>query len=37
VIDDDGRIYLVDLSAGTDPRLIIGQLDAPLWPPPTDP
>jgi len=34
VIDDDGRIYLVDLSAGTDPRLIIGQLGAPLWPPP---
>jgi outer membrane protein assembly factor BamB len=35
VIDDDGRIYLVDLSGGTDPRLIIGQLGAPLWPPPT--
>jgi outer membrane protein assembly factor BamB len=35
VIDDDGRIYLVDLSAGTDPRLIIGLLGAPLWPPPT--
>ncbi len=34
VIDDDGRIYLTDLSATTEARLIIGQLGAPLWPPP---
>jgi outer membrane protein assembly factor BamB len=35
VIDDDGRMYLTDLSATTDARLIIGQLGAPLWPPPS--
>ena len=34
VIDDDGRIYLTDLGAGNEARLIIGQLGAPLWPPP---
>jgi outer membrane protein assembly factor BamB len=36
VIDDDGRIYLIDLSGTTEARLIIGQLGAPLWPPPTE-
>ena len=36
VIDDDGRIYLTDLSGTTEARLIIGQLGAPLWPPPTE-
>jgi outer membrane protein assembly factor BamB len=34
VIDDEGKIYLTDLSDSTDARLIIGQLGAPLWPPP---
>ena len=36
VIDDDGRMYLIDLSEATEARLIIGQLGAPLWPPPSE-
>jgi outer membrane protein assembly factor BamB len=36
VIDDDGRAYLTDISGGTEARLIIGQLGAPLWPPPPE-
>jgi sugar lactone lactonase YvrE len=35
VIDDDGRIYLIELSITAETQLIIGQLGAPLWPPPT--
>ena len=35
VIDDDGRIYLIAFSTGAEAQLIIGQLGAPLWPPPT--
>jgi sugar lactone lactonase YvrE len=34
VIDDDGRMYLTDISGTTDARLVIGQLGDPLWPPP---
>ena len=34
VLDDDGQMYLTDLSGTTDARLIIGHLEAPLWPPP---
>jgi outer membrane protein assembly factor BamB/DNA-binding beta-propeller fold protein YncE len=36
VLDEDGRMYLADLSGTTEARLIIGQLGAPLWPPPTE-
>ncbi len=35
VIDDDGRIYLIAFSASAEAQMIIGQLGAPLWPPPT--
>ena len=35
VIDDDGRIYLIAFSDNAEAQLIIGQLGAPLWPPPT--
>ena len=34
VIDDDGRIYLIAFSDTAEAQLIIGQLGAPLWPPP---
>ena len=34
VIQDDGRMYLTDISGTTEARLIIGQLEAPVWPPP---
>jgi sugar lactone lactonase YvrE len=33
VIDQNGRMYAVDISEATDARLIIGQLTAPIWPP----
>lgn len=36
VVDDDGQMYLTDFSGATDARLIIGQLGAPVWPPPTE-
>ena len=36
VLQDDGRIYLTDISGTTEARLIIGQLGAPVWPPPTE-
>ena len=36
VLDDDGRMYLTDLSATTEARLIIGRLGAPVWPPRTE-
>ena len=32
VIDGDGRIYIADLGGTTAGRLIIGQLEPPLWP-----
>jgi len=35
VLQDDGRMYLTDISGTTDARLIIGQLGAPMWPPPS--
>jgi DNA-binding beta-propeller fold protein YncE len=35
VIDDNGRIYLIAFSTNAESQLIIGQLGAPLWPPPT--
>ena len=34
VLQDDGRVYLTDISGTTEARLIIGQLGAPVWPPP---
>ena len=33
-MQDDGRMYLTDVSGTTEARLIIGQLAAPVWPPP---
>ena len=32
-LDDDGRMYYGDLAEGMHGRLVIGQLEAPLWPP----
>ena len=34
-IDNDGRIYLAAFSTSAEAQLIIGQLGAPLWPPPS--
>jgi outer membrane protein assembly factor BamB len=34
VLRDNGTMYLTDISGTTEARLIIGQLGAPLWPPP---
>ena len=31
-IDDEGRLYFADIGAGSAGRLIIAQLEAPLWP-----
>ncbi|HSL75606.1 MAG TPA: PQQ-binding-like beta-propeller repeat protein [Candidatus Limnocylindrales bacterium] len=33
VVDENGRMYVADISGASDGRLIIGQLDAPIWPP----
>ena len=32
-IDADGRMYYGDISEGPHGRLVIGQMDPPLWPP----
>ena len=32
-LDEDGRIYFADIGETTHARLVIGQLEAPLWPP----
>ena len=32
-LDDEGRLYFADIGAGQHARLVIAQLEAPLWPP----
>jgi hypothetical protein len=33
-LDADGRLYLGDIGGETEGRLVVAQLEPPIWPPP---